>query len=265
MRAILPVTLLIAALAAIGCSSDTDSSDPSDDQAAAAAPTVVGQATATTGPDATSDTSAVATATAMPDTTDVEADPTATTVPAPEATVSVVLPAVDVPPTVSSIRCAPGLSLEEQKAQLVLIAKELFAGETTEGENRLKFDPDARDQRSGGIWLTLEFLGNERGTVTQKKAALDSQMRDAYDALFNSGCDQLAWVDLTGIQRAIVKVGQMGETTPVPAPVFKTRLKRAGADSVDWANKGALDFNQVWDELLLNIRWRDALREEAGQ
>ena len=108
-------------------------------------------------------------------------------------------------------------------------------------------------------------MGNERGTVTQKKAALDQQMRDAYDALFNSGCDQLAWVDLTGIQRAIVKVGQMGETIPVPAPVFKTRLKRAEADSVDWANKGALDFNQIWDELLLNIRWRDALREEAGQ
>ncbi len=155
--------------------------------------------------------------------------------------------------------------MEEQKVQLVTIAKELFAGETTEGENRLKFDPDARDQRNGGIWLTLEFLGNEKGTVTQKKAALDSQMRDAFAALFNSGCDELAWVDMTAIHRAIVKVGQMGETTPVPSPVFKTRLKRADADSVDWANKDALDFNEIWDELLLNIRWRDALREEAGQ
>ena len=169
------------------------------------------------------------------------------------------------PATVSTTRCAPGLSLEEQKVQLVTIAKELFAGETTEGENRLKFDPDARDQRNGGIWLTLEFLGNEKGTVTQKKAALDSQMRDAFAALFNSGCDELAWVDMTAIHRAIVKVGQMGETTPVPSPVFKTRLKRADADSVDWANKDALDFNEIWDELLLNIRWRDALREEAGQ
>jgi len=267
MRAVLPVALLIAALAAIGCSSDTDSSDASSDQPAASAPTVVVKATATTGPVATSDTSAVATATTVPDTTGSAADPTATAAPTPvpEATASFVLPAVDVPTTVSSIRCAAGLSLEEQKVQLVAIAKELFAGETTEGEDRLKFDPDARDQRSGGIWVTLEFLGNERGTVTQKKAALDQQMRDAYDALFNSGCDQLSWVDLTGIHRAIVKVGQMGETTPVPAPVFKTRLKRAEADSIDWANKSALDFNQVWDELLLNIRWRDALREEAGQ
>jgi hypothetical protein len=176
-----------------------------------------------------------------------------------------VRPAVDVPTTISSIRCAAGLSFEEQKVQLVAIAKDLFAGKTTEDEDRLKFDPDARDQRSGGIWLTLEFLGNERGTVTQKKSALDQQMGDAYDALFNSGCDQLAWVDLTGIHRAIVKVGQMGETIPVPAPVFKTRLKRAEADSIDWANKDALDFNEIWDALLLNIRWRDALREEAGQ
>ena len=267
MRAGLSVALLIATLAAIGCSSDTDSSDASPDQVAAAAPTVVVQATATIGPVATSDTSAVATATTVPDTTGAEADPTATTAPAPtpEATASLVRPAVDVPTTISSIRCAAGLSFEEQKVQLVAIAKELFAGKTTEDEDRLKFDPDARDQRSGGIWLTLEFLGNERGTVTQKKSALDQQMGDAYDALFNSGCDQLAWVDLTGIHRAIVKVGQMGETIPVPAPVFKTRLKRAEADSIDWANKDALDFNEIWDALLLNIRWRDALREEAGQ
>ena len=269
MRAVLPVALLLAALAAIGCSSDTDGGDSSAEQPEAAAPTVVVQATATTGPVATSYASAVTTATTVSDTTEAEVDPTVTTAPAPapapQATASLVLPAVDVPTTVSSIRCAADLSLEEQKVQLVAIAKELFAGKTIEGGNRLKFDPDARDQRSGGIWLTLEFLGNERGTVTQKKAALDTQMRDAYDALFNSGCDQLAWVDLTGIQRAIVKVGQMGETIPVPAPVFKTRLKRAEADSVNWANKGALDFNQIWDELLLNIRWRDALREEADQ
>lgn len=267
MRAVLPVALLLAALAAIGCSSDTDGGDSSAEQPETAAPTVVVQTTATTGPVVTSDRSAVTTATTVPDTTEAEVDPTVTTAPAPapQATASLVLPAVDVPTTVSSIRCAAGLSLEEQKVQLVAIAKELFALKTIEGENRLKFDPDARDHRSGGIWLTLEFLGNEQGTVTQKKAALDSQMRDAYDALFNSGCDQLAWVDLTGIQRAIVKVGQMGETIPVPAPVFKTRLKRAEADSVDWANKGALDFNQIWDELLLNIRWRDALREEVGQ
>ena len=247
------------------CSSDTDDDGPgaASDQPAAAAPTVVAQAAAT--PPATSEASAAATVTTASDTTAAAADPTATTAPAPEpeATVAPVLPAVDVPPTVSSIRCAAGLSLEEQKVQLVAIAKELFAGETTEGENRLKFDPDARDQRSGGIWVTLEFAGNERGTVTQKKAALDSQMRDAYDALFNSGCDQLAWVDLTGIQRALTKVGMMGDTTAIGAPVFKTRLKREDAEAIDWANKESLDFNEIWDELLLNVRWREELREEA--
>ena len=254
VRAVSLAAVLLAALALATCSSDTDDGDAAlaPDQPAAAAPTVAVQATATLAPVATLEASSA---------------PVPTTAPAsePEATAVAVLPAVDVPVTVSTSRCAAGLSLAEQKAQLVVIAKELFAGETTEGENRLKFDPDARDQRSGGIWVTLEFSGNERGMVTQKKAALDSQMRDAFDALFNSGCDQLAWVDLTGIHRAIVKVGQMGETIPVPAPVFKTRLKRDGADAVDWANKEALDFNEIWDELLLNIRWRDELREEAGQ
>jgi hypothetical protein len=268
VRAVSLAAVLLAALALAACSSDTDDGDAASapDQPAAAAPTVAVQATATLAPVATLEASSAPAPTTAPDTA-TAADPTATTAPAsePEATAVAVLPAVDVPVTVSTSRCAAGLSLAEQKAQLVVIAKELFAGETTEGENRLKFDPDARDQRSGGIWVTLEFSGNERGTVTQKKAALDSQMRDAFDALFNSGCDQLAWVDLTGIHRAIVKVGQMGETIPVPAPVFKTRLKRDGADAVDWANKEALDFNEIWDELLLNIRWRDELREEAGQ
>ena len=90
-------------------------------------------------------------------------------------------------------------------------------------------------------------------------------MRDAFDALFNSGCDQLSWVDLTGIQRALTKVGMMGDTTAIGAPVFKTRLKRANAEGIDWANKENLDFNEIWDELLLNVRWREELREEAGQ
>ncbi len=89
-------------------------------------------------------------------------------------------------------------------------------------------------------------------------------MRDAYDTLFNSGCDQLSWVDLTGIQRALTKVGMMGDTTAIGAPVFKTRLKREKADSIDWANKNALDFNEIWDELLLNTRWREELRDAAA-
>lgn len=256
MRAVLLITVLIVALALVACSGGSGEVDDTSaaDQPAAAAPTVIVQATAITA-------QATAETTAAPTNAETTAAPTATT--APEATATPIPLTVDVPATVSSIRCTAGLSLEEQKVQLVAIAKELFAGETTEGENRLKFDPDARDQRSGGIWVTLEFAGNERGTVTQKKAALESQMRDAYDALFNSGCDQLSWVDLTGIQKALTKVGMMGDTTAIGAPVFKTRLKREGAESVDWANKEALDFNEIWDELLLNVRWREELREEA--
>ena len=56
----------------------------------------------------------------------------------------------------------------------------------------------------------------------------------------------------------------MGDTTAIGAPVFKTRLKRDVAETIDWANKLNLDFNEIWDELLLNIRWRDELREAAA-
>ncbi|MDP6063586.1 MAG: hypothetical protein QGI49_02175, partial [SAR202 cluster bacterium] len=83
MRAVLPVALLLAALAAIGCSSDTDGGDSSAEQPEAAAPTVVVQATAMTGPVATSYASAVTTATTVSDTTEAEVDPTVTTAPAP--------------------------------------------------------------------------------------------------------------------------------------------------------------------------------------
>jgi hypothetical protein len=56
----------------------------------------------------------------------------------------------------------------------------------------------------------------------------------------------------------------MGETIPRPSIVYKTRLKRDIADSVVWADKESLDFDEIWDVLLLNPRWRDELRELEG-
>ena len=46
------------------------------------------------------------------------------------------------------------------------------------------------------------------------------------------------------------------------AIVFKTKLVRDEAYDVDWAGKEALDFNDIWDTMLLNVRWR---RELAGE
>jgi hypothetical protein len=141
-----------------------------------------------------------------------------------------------------------------------------FTGETQEDRPRLQFGPDSRDLRQGGIWMVLEFNGDELETVSLKKAALDERMRDAYEALYTAGCKDLAQVDLASYQDALVKVSMMGETIPRPSIVFKTRLKRDVADTIDWADKESLDFDEIWDTLLLNPRWRDELREaEAAE
>ena len=112
--------------------------------------------------------------------------------------------------------------------------------------------------------MVLEFNGDEFETVALKKAALDARMRDAYEALYTAGCEDLAQVDLASYQVALVKVSMMGETIPRPSIVFKTRLKRGVADTIDWADKDSLIFDDIWDTLLLNPRWRDELREAAA-
>jgi hypothetical protein len=112
----------------------------------------------------------------------------------------------------------------------------------------------------------VEFNGDELESVTLKKAALNRRMRDAYEALYTAGCADLAQVDLASYQNALVKVSMMGETIPRPSIVFKTRLDRDVADTIVWADKASLDFDDIWDTLLLNPRWRAELREaEAGE
>jgi hypothetical protein len=46
-----------------------------------------------------------------------------------------------------------------------------------------------------------------------------------------------------------------------PVVVFKTRLALDVAEGVDWANKQDLNFNEIWNQLLINPRWRKALLE----
>jgi hypothetical protein len=43
-------------------------------------------------------------------------------------------------------------------------------------------------------------------------------------------------------------------------------MKREVAETIDWANKEALDFNEIWDTLLLNPIWRRELKaaQEGG-
>jgi hypothetical protein len=157
--------------------------------------------------------------------------------------------------------CVPGLAIEEQKKRLVAIAGRQFSGPTVHDPEmaRLHYDPDARERRQGGIWVVVEFNGDELDTVAEKKAALDAQMRDAYEALYAAGCEDLAQVDLTARSMAVAIGGIEGGVVQSLAAVYKTRLTREVADTVDWSSKDSLDFNDIWETLLLNVRWKKEL------
>jgi hypothetical protein len=84
-------------------------------------------------------------------------------------------------------RCTPGLAIDEQKAVLVAVAREQLSGATLHDSEmvRLEVDPDPRGHRQGGIWMVLEFNGDELDSVEAKKSAMDREMRDVYEALYS--------------------------------------------------------------------------------
>ena len=167
---------------------------------------------------------------------------------------------VDIAPS-DATECVPGLPIEEQKKRLVAIANQQFSGLTAHDPEmaRLHYDPDARERRQGGLWVVVEFNGDELETVAEKKAALDVQMRDAYEVLYAAGCEDLAQVDLTARSMAVAVGGIEGGVVLSLAAVYKTRLTREVADTVDWSSKDTLDFNEIWETLLLNVRWKREL------
>lgn len=150
------------------------------------------------------------------------------------------------------------LSIDQQKERLVAITREFFAGETEENLPRLAIDPDARNHRQGGIQLVIEINGDEYEDVAKNKAELDRWMRDAYEAVFTAG-HGLTEATISARMKAVD-----GRTGITQAVVYRTRLKKETAEEVDWAAKDSLDFNEIWDTLLLNRRWREALGEQSG-
>ena len=160
--------------------------------------------------------------------------------------------------------CTSGASIEEQKAVLTQIANAQFTGITAEGEPRMPFGADARiDRRRGGIWITVEFVGDELASTALKKTALDGQMREAYTALYTAGCEDLSLVDITAHQQATADTGSLRGNTCLggrcDVTVFKTRLKHEVAETVDWSNRNNIDFNGIWETLILNRRWKQLL------
>ena len=150
------------------------------------------------------------------------------------------------------------LSLDQQKERLVAITRELFAGETEENLPRLAIEPDARNHRQGGIHLVIEINGDEYEDVAKNKAELDRWMRDGYEVVFSAG-HELTEVTISARMKAVD-----GRTGITQAVVYRTRLKKETAEGIDWAAKESLDFNEIWDTLLLNRRWREALGEQSG-
>ncbi len=168
-------------------------------------------------------------------------------------------PAVETPAAESPQPSGDGsLSIDQQKEHLVAITREFFAGETEENLPRLAIEPDARNHRQGGIQLVIEINGDEYQDVAKNKAELDRWMRDAYEAVFTAG-HELTEVTISARMKAVD-----GRTGITQAVVYRTRLKKETADGVDWAAKDRLDFNEIWDTLLLNRRWREALGGQSG-
>ncbi len=140
---------------------------------------------------------------------------------------------------------------------------ERLSGFNNEELPRLKIPPDARDHRQGGIWVTIEFNSDFLDTIPESKECLDILMRDTYEALFTAGFD-LTWVDMTAIGETMIHGGSgrsRGRSGMAPAQVIKTRLKRDVAETIDWANKESLDFDEIWNTLLVSPFWRRALQE----
>ena len=188
---------------------------------------------------------------------------TAVSAPAAENTPETASPQAAAPVAETAV-CSPGASIEGQKATLASVANAQFQGNTKETLPKLPYGADVRDHRQGGLWVVVEFRGDELKTIAERKAALDRQMADAYAAVFGAGCEDLKWVDLSGLQKAIAKVGMMGDPAMPQVPVFKTRMTAEDAEEVDWDNRHSLDFSEIWKTLLLNPRWRQALEEAGG-
>jgi hypothetical protein len=139
---------------------------------------------------------------------------------------------------------------------LAAIAGEIFSGETIHNPELppLHYPPDARDERAGGIFVSIDFNGDVADTVALRKAGLDRRMRDDYESLYTAGCGDLAIVQLNARMRIYAPDSRRALPTE-HGTVFRTKLKREVADTIDWSNKEALDFNEIWETIVLNVRW----------
>jgi hypothetical protein len=259
-----PVVVAVFVLA--GCSGESESPDVVSTTAVApvASPTAVAAAptaepTATVAAGAAS-TATEATATEAPAATATTAPAAAT--PLPEGAAALTVAAAPTPlPELSPVPPVSEVTYEQQKELLSTLVKEWYAGENNIGLSRLKLPPDVRDNRRGGILIHIEINGDEYGSTTLKKAELDKLMRDTYELLYTTGYE-VTEVAITAIMTGVVRpiIGSVAEGR---IQVFRSRLRGDAASTVDWANKESLDFNEIWETVLLNVLWKRELAAEA--
>ena len=84
------------------------------------------------------------------------------------------------------------------------------------------------------------------------------QMRDAYETLFTSGLDvEDAFI---GARAFMIVAGGRARDPSVSIEawpvVYKTWMLKEAADQVDWENKESVDFDEVWEVLIVHRKYR---------
>ena len=233
----LAILAVVAMLALVGCAGDSEEQDPSAGQAATPAPTSAPTAAPKTAPRAAA-----------------TFEPSPTPYPTPAAVAARA-------PAVVEMQPRSDLPKEEQIPKLSELVQGHLTGMNNIQRPRLNIPPDVRDDsRRGGIVVNIELNGDEYESIVQRKEELDKLMRDTYHVLYASGYH---------IVEATISAVMMGrsyrrQSVQAPITVYKTRLKQAAAEGIDWADKDNLDFNEIWDTVLLSPTWKTELKEAQG-
>ena len=255
---------VVAVLLMAACSSGSESPAAAAPDMSATADTATPtpkEATATVAPSLVPEATETPVVTA-PTTVPTQESADATPQPAKSASAPELVPEPTPPPELSPIPPVSEVTYDQQKELLSTLVNEWYSGQNNLELPRLKLPPDVRDNRRGGILIHIEINGDEYDSYTLRKAELDRLMRDTYEVIYGTGYE-VTEVAITAIMTGTIRrvVGGIAEGR---IQAFRSRLRGDAAATVDWANKEAIDFNEIWDTVLLNTIWKRELEAEAG-
>ncbi len=241
---------MFAALAGatlVACAGSTEEAESPSAPVAASAPTAAPK----TASPAPASTTAPPTPTSRP-VPNFGPSPTPYPTPAPVATRA---------PLVVVMQPKSDLPKDQQIAKLSELVQGHLTGMNNIERPRLNIPPDVRDdRRRGGIVVNIELNGDEYESIVQRKEELDRLMRDTYHVLYASGYELVE----ASISAVMMGMSHRRKSVQAPITVYKTRLKRDAAEGIEWDDKENLDFNEIWDTLLLSPTWKTELKEAQG-